>query len=234
VSQSLLELQAADTMSDQLNHRRQVLAEREQVQATKNALVRWNEARTVVRRRVEELATEIDGIERDAGKLDKQRDKLQAQLRTVIAPREAEALQHEIATLGQRRSDLDDAELTALEEHSRLDAELTSLLEQEDSLTAEYLAAESALAEAEADIDGELARIADRLGTLRGNVDKPTLRRYDRLRKNFMIAAAQLAGSRCDGCHLDLSPAELDDVRATAAANDGIAECPNCARLLIV
>ncbi|MEZ5295970.1 MAG: C4-type zinc ribbon domain-containing protein [Ilumatobacteraceae bacterium] len=234
MSTSLLELQAADTMSDQLRHRREVLAEREQVQAAKNALLRWNEARTVVRRRIEELAAQIEQIEADAAKLDKHRDKLNVQLKTVIAPREAEALQHEIATLTGQRSELDDAELAALEEHSRLEGELEELLGQEESLTNEYLGAESALADAESDIDGELTRIADRLAGLRAEVEKSVLRRYDRLRKNYVIAAAPLSGSRCEGCHLDLSAAEIDEVRDTGAKNDGIADCPQCGRLLVV
>jgi uncharacterized protein len=234
VSVSLLELQAADTMADQLQHRRQVLAERDQVQATKNELLRWNEARTVVRRRIDELVEEIDRIEAEAAKIDKHREKLNAQMRTIIAPREAEALQHELAALASQRSDLDDAELAALDEHSRLESELVELLAREESLTTEYLDAETALAAAESDIDGELKRIEERLGGLRANVEKSVLRRYDRLRKNVVVAAAQLAGSRCDGCHLDLSPAELDEVRETAAANDGIAECPQCGRLLVI
>lgn len=234
MSVAVLELQAADTMADQLQHRRQVLAEREQVQGAKNALLRWNEARTVVRRRLDELVEEIDRIEADSAKIDKHRDKLNAQMRTIIAPREAEALQHEIATLTAQRSELDDAELAALEEHSRLESELDELLAKEESLTADYLAAESALTRAESDIDGELKRIEERLGALRSNVDKSVLRRYDRLRKHFVVAAAQLAGSRCDGCHLDLSAAELDEVRDTAASNDSIAECPQCGRLLVI
>lgn len=234
MSGTLLELQAADTMSDQLRHRREVLAEREQVQSAKNALLRWNEARTVVRRRLDELAAEIEQIEADTAKLDKQRDRLQAQLKTVIAPREAEALQHEIATLTEQRSNFDDAELAALEEHNRLEGELDDLLTQEESLTNEYLGAEAALAEAESDIDGELKRVADRLKGLRSEVDSAILRRYDRLRKNYVIAAAPLAGSRCEGCHLDLSAAEIDEIRDTGAKNDGIAECPQCGRLLIV
>lgn len=234
MSGSLLELQAADTMAEQLRHRREALAEREQVQSAKNALLRWNEARTVVRRRIDELTGEIEHTEQQSAEVVAHRERLQAQLRTIIAPREAEALQHEIATLETRRNELDDAELAAMEEQTRLETELEELLGQEESLTAEYLGAESALAEAESDIDGELARIADRLDGLRSDVDKAVLRRYDRLRKNFVIAAATLAGSRCDGCHLDLSAAEVDEVRDTAAANGGIAECPQCGRLLVL
>ena len=59
------------------------------------------------------------------------------------------------------------------------------------------------------------------------------LRRYDQLRKQNVVAAAALNGSRCEGCHLDLSAAELDDVRAQARAG-GLADCPQCGRLLVV
>lgn len=234
MSAALLELQAADTMADQLKQRRDTLAERDQVQSAKNALLRWNEARTVVRRRIDELTTEIEGAEKQAASVDRKRDKLQAQLRTVLAPREAEALQHEIATLEQRRSELDDAELAALEEQERLESELADLAAREEPLTEEYLSAENALADAESDIDGELTRLAERLDGLRADVPKSVLKQYDRLRKNNVVAAATLAGSRCDGCHLDLSAAEIDIVRETAAKKDGIADCPHCARLLVI
>ena len=229
----ILELQAADTMADQLRHRRETLAEREQVQAAKNELLRWNEARTIARRRMEELAAEIAQAEQTSATIDQHRERLQAQLKTVIAPREAEALQSEIANLQRQRNELDDVELAALEEHGRLDAELADLLAREEALTADYLGAESALSTAESDIDGEITRIEERLAALRAAVDKPVLRQYDRLRKNNVIAAATLSGSRCDGCHLDLSPAEVDSVRETAAKKDGVAECPQCSRLLV-
>jgi len=234
MSNPVLELQAADTMADQLRHRRETLAEREAVQAAKNALLRWNTARTATRRRVDELGGEIQRIEDDAATLDKQRTRLQGQLKTVIAPREAEALMHEIATLTTRRGEFDEAELMAMEEQTRLESELADLLAQEESLTADYLGAEAALAAAETDIDGELARIADRLGGLRGAVDKALLKQYDRLREHFVVAAANLSGTRCDGCHLDLSAAEIDEVKDTAANRGGLADCPHCGRILVL
>ena len=49
-----------------------------------------------------------------------------------------------------------------------------------------------------------------------------------------MVAAAELQGHRCSGCHLDLSPGEMDEVRDAAASNGGIADCPQCNRLLVV
>lgn len=227
----ILELQAADTMADQLRHRRDNLPEREALQAAKNELIRWNEARTVTRRRVDELAELIEQTEQRSKQIDAHIAKLNEQMKTIIAPREAEALLSEIATLRQERSDLDDAELNALEEHARSDGALQQLLEQETELTETYIAADRVASAAETDIEGELSRISTRLEGLRAAVDKKVLRRYDRLREQHLIAAATLSGSRCDGCHLDLSAAEVDRVRDDAA-KAGLAECPQCGRLL--
>jgi predicted nucleic acid-binding Zn-ribbon protein len=231
VTHPILELQAADTMADQLRHRREHLPEREQLQASKNALVRWNEARMVTRKRVEELGAVIEQAEKDSRKIDEHLERLNKQMKTVIAAREAEALQHEIATLKQRRSELDDVELSALDDQTSVEAELQGLLDQEGVLTETYIAADKEATSAETDIDGELARVAVRLDALRAAVDKKVLRRYDRLREQHLIAAATLSGSRCDGCHLDLSPAEVDVVK-DSAAKGGLADCPQCGRLL--
>jgi predicted nucleic acid-binding Zn-ribbon protein len=230
----LLELQAADTMADQLRHRRGQLAERDQLQATKNDLIRWDQALQTVRKRIRELGDEIEQAEHRSEEIDAKVTRLQGQLRTIISPREAEALQGEIAVLQRERSELDDVELTALEEQSRLDDELQQLLSQEETLRDAFLAADAALSAAQSDIDAELERVAQRLSGLRDAVEAKVLKRYDRLREQHLVAVSAVSGSRCDGCHLDLSPAELDDVRATAAAAAGVTECPQCSRLLVV
>jgi len=230
----ILELQAADTMADQLRHRRGSLPEREQLQATKNDLIRWDQSLQTIRKRLAELDEQIERLEERSTQIDRKKEKLQQQLRTVIAPREAEALQAEIATLDAERSELDDAELAALEEQARLDDELQGLLGQEETLRDAFLGADAALSAAQADIDGELERITERLDGLRSAVDAKVLQRYDALRQHHVVAAGGLSGSRCDGCHLDLSAAEIDEVRSTAARADGIADCPHCGRLLVV
>lgn len=228
----VLELQAADTMADQLRHRREHLAEREQLRAVKNHLLRWDQAGTLKRKRLDELTEAIESAEAESAEIDARRERLRLKLKTVIAPREAEALQSEMAALQARRNELDDTELAALDEHGRLEDELAAHQREGELLRDELLAADATLSAAEADIDSELDRIAERLDGLRSQVDGPILKRYDRLRKNHMVAAAGLTGSRCDGCHLDLSAAEVDDVRETVASA-GIADCPQCGRLLV-
>lgn len=229
----MLDLQAADTRADQLRHRRQHLPEQEQVDAARAAHAAWQRRRDGLQRRLDELEALIARSESESHAIDLQRARLEKQLKTVIAPREAEALMHEIAVLNERREALDDEELSALEEQAEIDDDLTAHAADELALSAAIAVAEEAAAKSAADIDAELAEIGGRLDELRAGVDAALLERYDRLRRQHMVAAAALNGSRCEGCHLDLSAAELDEVRAVARAV-GVADCPHCGRLLVV
>lgn len=229
----LLDLQAADTNADQLRHRRDHLPERESLKAAQAALATWEKRRQRIHARLDELAADVAREEAESHDIDKHRDRLQKQLRTIIAPREAEALQHEIQTLNDRRSALDDAELAALEEQTQLEDELIGLLDDQSPFADAVSSAEADVATAQAAITRGLAEHAAGQADLRAAIEADTLRRYDNLRKHHLVAAAHLNIRRCEGCHLDLSAHEVDDVKEAIAAG-GLSECPQCGRLLII
>jgi len=63
-------------------------------------------------------------------------------------------------------------------------------------------------------------------------IDSAAIARYDRLRARLGgVAVARLDGSRCGGCHLDLSTSELEEVRAVGPGV--LADCPQCGRMLV-
>lgn len=233
MSHPILDLQADDTLADQLRHRRQNLPQQDQLDTARAAHADWARRRDGLQRRLEELDAEIARSESESHEIDLHRTRLEKQLKTVIAPREAEALMHEIALLNERRSGLDDLELGALEEQAAVDDDLRAMSGEEAALAAAISEAEEIAARAAADIDSQLAEIAARREERRATVDPGQLGRYDELRKHHVVAAAGLNGTRCDGCHLDLSASELDEVRATAR-DRGLADCPHCGRLLVV
>jgi uncharacterized protein len=68
---------------------------------------------------------------------------------------------------------------------------------------------------------------------VRAEIDDVHLATYDRKRAAFGVAVASLVGKQCQGCHLELSAAEIDTVK-DEAAETGVADCPDCGRLLIV
>ena len=231
MSERILELQAVDTATTQLNHRRSHLPELDALRTARGDLESWQRRRAATETRIAELASEIEAAEASSHEIDGHLTRLEKQLRTVISPREAEALQHEIATLRERRSGNDDRELEALEEQAQVDDSRAELAASEAGLRAAVGTAEEALAAAQADIDRQLADLDTTRSELRPLFDASLLDRYDRLRSQLGVAVARLDGRRCDGCHLDLSAAELDAVRHTP---DGeLADCPQCSRLLV-
>jgi uncharacterized protein len=227
----LLELQSIDTAADQLRHRAAHLPELTSAQHARQTLLSWESTRSTLRSRLDELSREIETAEEASAEIDRHRQRLLAQLRTVIAPREAEALQHEIATLEQRRGELDDRELVALEEQAALDDTLVEHVGHESTLRDSVESTDAALAVVQADIERELAELAQRREQARAVLDPAVLARYDRLRDHHGVAVARLVGHRCDGCHLDLSPAEVDIVKAAPAGEP--AACPQCDRMLV-
>jgi predicted nucleic acid-binding Zn-ribbon protein len=232
LSDDLLELQRLDTTADQLANRRTRLPEREPAATTDGALRQARQRRQEIGRRGDELTSAIEVLERDGQALTTQRTRLEGQLRTVISPRQAEALMHELAVLKERRDALDDRELEHLEEQSGLDDELAGLTAQEPQLEAAAAAAGDALALAEAEIDDELATVGAARADVAARLGAVVLDQYERLRRRMDgVAVAKLDGKRCSGCHLDLSASELEQVRATAAGE--LTDCPQCGRLLV-
>jgi uncharacterized protein len=232
LTDDLLELQRLDTTADQLAHRRQTAPERASAGEAAAALGEHRRRRAVAADREEELELAIDALERDGEQLTVQRTKLEAQLRTVVAPREAEALMRELTTLAERRDALDDQELASLEEQSQLADEVAALDARLPAEEASARAAGAALDAVEAEIDAELAAIAAARVEVAVRIDTGTMGRYDRLRGRLGgVAVARLEGNRCGGCHLDLSTTELEEVRAVGPGE--FADCPQCGRMLV-
>lgn len=232
LSDDLLELQRLDTTSDQLKNRRARLPEREPAALASAALGSSRQRRQAISDRDAELDAAIEGLEHDGAAIQHHRDRLQGQLKTVIAPREAEALMHELDTLKERRDGLDETELAYLEEQSSLADERAALEAAEPQLLISADEAAETLRRAEASVDAELAELATARSALIAMLDPAAVANYERLRERFGgVAVARLEGRRCSGCNLDLAAGELDQVRATPPGE--VADCPECGRMLI-
>ena len=234
IATQLLELQRVDTDVDQLAHRRDRLPEREALDAASEQLATWERQRVAFQQRLDELTGVIEQAEAASAEHAQHKTRLQEQMKTVIAPREAEALMHEIATIDEHVDALDTTELEALEEQAALDDTLTAHLGNEATLRASVDEAQAIVDAATAEIDAQLATLATERESARGALSESVWGRYDRVRASSGVAVANLVGHRCNGCHLDLSAAEVDDVKDDAAAADGVADCPQCGRILVV
>jgi hypothetical protein len=229
----LLALQAIDTESDQLRTRLEHLDERAEQRACAEAVAEWERATGSSERRIVELTAAIEAAERRGEEHDAQGERFERQLKTIIAPREAEALMHEIETLEAQRDANETAELEALEELSSIETALVTHLGEERGHRDALASADEALARTVGEIDEARTALETRRGEARGEIDDATLRSYDRIRAHLGVAVARLEGKMCGGCHLDLSAAEIDTVREDATQGAGASDCPQCGRMLV-
>lgn len=229
----LLMLQRIDTEADQLTVRRKRLPERDDLSTRTDQMNRWERRRAQFANRLDELTTVIEAAESANAELTAGRQRLEAQMKTVIAPREAEALMHEIETINGKSDELDDKELAALEEQATLDDDLTAHLGNEESIRAALRSSDEALARVCDDIDAELVDLANQRIAALDPLDSTVTSHYAAVRSAVGVAVAELKGHRCEGCHLDLSAAEVDTAKEEAAES-GFTDCPQCGRLLIV
>lgn len=230
-TEALVDLQAVDTDRDRLRHRLDSLAEIAAVDQAESDLHGWQREDARHRVRLTELEESIGAAEAASHEIDEHRTRLEAQLKTVIAPREAEALQREIAGLVERRNELDEAELTALDELATVEQRLSALGSDEAGIIAAVEEARRRLAAARAELLADLAVLDERADGLRAMIDSSWLTRYDHLRVQLGTAVARLVGGDCVGCPSTLSPGEVEIIKN---APPGVpTDCPQCGRLVI-
>lgn len=230
---SLLPLQSVDVRLTQLAHRKAQLPERAVAAAADKGLAARRSEITTMEQRQTAVAAEIARLEQRGKELDAKKAKYEAQLKSVIAMREVEALQHEIATVKAEHSSLDDAELVLLDETERLEASLSAARAELPVLERAAAEAGAALAAAVSAVDGDIAAMNDERVRIVAGVDPATLALYDQIRARMTSAAvAEVMKGSCGGCHTAISPKEQAELKKVADTPD--ARCPYCGCLLVV
>lgn len=229
----VLAVQGLDIAIEQANHRLTHLPEIDRRRECMESVAALERDIAELERLTTEAASTLAASEREATEIESKIRRLEGQLKTVIAPREAEALQHEIATLNDARGQCDERGLGALEVAEMSGAER---VKKDGELSASRAALESALSElriAQEVIHAEIGQLASRRAATAAAAPVHLLSNYETRRKQSnRVAIAELMGAACGGCHLDLSQAERDQLRRLL--DDEIPECPHCGCMLVL
>jgi len=231
--QKLLELAAEDVALTQLTHRGRTLPEVAAVEAAEEAERTFSADVVRAETEVSDLGREVKRMESDVETVRAREEKDQKLLDSgSVSPKEMTNLQHELASLKRRQSDLEDQEL-----------ELMERLEVAENALA---VARSGLEQARADLerarqlrDDALADIADSTkrheaarAEVAGGIAAPLLALYDRIRSSTgSTGAAMLKARQCQGCRIELYGNELSAVRN--ADPHEVVRCENCGRILV-
>ncbi len=230
----LLDLQELDIAIDQLRHRRANLSQRAEL---KRLAAAGAEAAKAIQPVIDErtgLARQEKRLEDDAATVNDKATSENKRLYsgTVTSPRELQAIHEEIESLKRRQRELEDHALELMVQIEPLDATISDSERQQREREAEVEAVTDQLTIAEAEIDAELATIAEKRAAIAAEVETEVVAQYDSLRANFGgVAVARLEQGSCRGCHIKLSSVEFDRVKHLPV--DAVVHCEHCGRILI-
>jgi uncharacterized protein len=230
--EALWELQQLDTALHQLQRRLTKLPEAETFSEAESRLAEHRAAIDAAGKEISEAENTIETVEREAEGLTTKRKRLEQQLKIVTEMRQAEALNHEIEILNAHQDELDDRELEAMEQQANAEQRLTELAGSEDAVVAVKESAAAHLAVAKGAGADEEAELTAKYDTVRASLTAEEVALYDTQRaRHGGIGISRLVGLKCDGCHLDLSRAEVDNFKSLPA--DELVDCPQCGRVLV-
>ncbi len=230
----LLDLQAEDTVIAQLTHRKTVLPEHDVIARGKEERAQVAASLVAARTRLGDFAAEVEKAESDLVPVKERlaRDIKRRDDGLVTDPRGFAALSEEIEHLGKRISDLEDAELEAMEQ-------LEAVTAEEAELAGQVAELESSLRAVIASRDGQLAQLDAEIAThqqardgVAAELPADLVALYDRIRvKAGGLGAAELKARRCGGCQIEVTATALAEYAAAAA--DEVLRCEECERILV-
>ena len=230
----LLVVQDLDTLITQLTHRRAALAERVGLVALDVELgALAAEEAALVARRHELVATQKD-LEAQIAVADQRRTGIEQRMYAArgSSTRDLQAMDEEVRHLNQRRSELEDEELVAMVDQEPIDAALAALAAKKAPIEEKANILRAEVAHGQAEIEGELTRARAERATEAALLPPALSDRYEVLRARLKgTGAARLIGHRCSGCHLELSPVEVERIRAMSP--DTVVTCDQCGRILV-
>lgn len=178
----------------------------------------------------DDLAADLKRLESDVAVVDARSARDAERLAATSSAKDAQGLEHEIASLAKRKSDLEDAELELMEKLEGAEAAVSA----QEALIAttndegSRLSAEGKAAVAEATSRFEQAG-RDR-SAIAESLPADLVQRYDTLAARG-VGAGLLRRRACEGCNMVLSGTDLAVIRQ--AADDDVVFCPECGCILV-
>ncbi|MET8148040.1 zinc ribbon domain-containing protein [Actinoplanes sp. NPDC049668] len=227
----LLDLQAIDTSLAQLAHRRKSLPELAEIDKISRELSAMEDERVRAQVAVDDLDRDIARFEKDIEQVRTRKDRDKARLEAGGALREIEGLQHELATLERRQSELEDAELELMEQREGAETVLNEVKKRLAEAGERRRVAEAGRDEAYADIAKEQEFKTQSRAPLAGDLPPDLLALYDKIRTDSGLGAALVRSGRCGGCRIELYGADLARVKSAPA--DEVVRCEECRRIMV-
>ncbi|MGA7271185.1 MAG: C4-type zinc ribbon domain-containing protein [Acidimicrobiia bacterium] len=227
----LLDVQELDLEIDRLLARRAGLPELQRYKATQESL-------DEVESQIESARAELRRLELDTDKAEGELELLENKLSETetrlfaggMSARETEHMRLEVQSLQGQKGASEERVLGLLDQLDPARAEVARLQTQRQELAEDKAELESIITSEWRSIDAELARKEERKREALAPVPDDLVEMYERLRTTKEgVAIGRLEDDTCGGCHMRLSPAEINEV-----AKSDPPRCVHCRRILVL
>ena len=179
-----------------------------------------------------DLSGEINRAENDVEQVAKRIEKDETRLNAGQGtPKELEQLQHELKSLGARRSELEEIELEVMLRADEIKARINDLKLKEAELFGKVAEALTLKNSALATLDSDLNSANKERADLITQIDKSLIDLYEKIRSNGVMAAARIINGRCGGCNLAINSGDLTKI--LALPEEAVARCEECRCILV-
>ena len=229
---SVLDIQKFDQQSATLKNKAATLPELAEITSTTNKQNNVRDLRIAAETELSDVKRELARAEGDVEQIVTRIERDEKRLASGTGtPKELEQTQHELGTLGGRRSELEEVELEIMMRVDGIKERIATLSAEENHLGLVIadlnIRKENALAAIHTELEGIES---DRKVTAQ-SVSAELLALYEKIRELSGIGAAALAGNQCKGCNLTMNTIELQ--RISTLAEDEVARCEECRCILV-
>jgi predicted nucleic acid-binding Zn-ribbon protein len=229
----LLDVQANDTRLAQLAHRRRTLPELGEIAGLEARLAKLDGELVLARTRVGDAERAVAKAEADVELVRSRARRNQQRLDAGQgAPKELQAMQHELESLAHRQSVLEDEELEIMETLETAQNAVSSLERDREEAAQGLQDAIGRRDKAFSALDADRQVASDARASAAAGLPAELMALYERVASaNGGVGAAKLYQRRCEGCHIELNAADVGRIRT--ASPDTVLRCEECSRILI-
>ena len=229
---SILDIQKFDQQSATLKNKAATLPELAEITSTTIKQNNVRDLRIAAETELSDVKRELARAEGDVEQIVTRIERDEKRLASGTGtPKELEQTQHELGTLGVRRSELEEVELEIMMRVDGIKERIATLSTEENELALIVadlnIRKENALAAIHTELEGIET---DRKATTQ-SVSAELLALYEKIKESSGIGAAALAGNQCKGCNLTMNTIELQ--RISGLAEDEVVRCEECRCILV-
>lgn len=182
------------------------------------------------RNQLDDANLELERAEADLKLVDARIAKDNAALKSTSIPSVATGIQHELATLARRKSELEDIELAIMERREVLEVDFANITEEKASVEIELAKAESVTEQEIIKLKSGLALQTQDRNQLISRIPSDLVEAYER-KLSRGAGVGRLSGRECSACHIGIDAVAYANI--TGLPKEELADCPECGAFLV-